>query len=53
LGLAGIEVPPSARLGLFTEYRFEKLRDEVLQDTTKVNITLRTHHVAGGIAFRF
>jgi hypothetical protein len=51
--LAGLERPLTARVGVFGEYRFERLWDEVVQDTTKVNVTLRTNHVAGGIVFRF
>ncbi len=53
LVLGGIEVAVAPRVGIFGEYRFEYLRDEVTMDTTTVNIKLRTNHIAGGITFHF
>jgi hypothetical protein len=51
--LGSVEVAVSPRIGIFGEYRYEHLRDEVTMDTTTVKIKLRTNHIAGGITFHF
>jgi opacity protein-like surface antigen len=51
--LGGVEIAVAHRVGVFTEYRYEHLKDQVTMGTSTVNLQLRTNHVAGGITFRF
>jgi opacity protein-like surface antigen len=51
--LGGAEMMVSPRVGLFGEYRFERLKDEVTTDSTRVNLQLRTNHLAGGVSVHF
>ncbi len=51
--LAGAELRLDARFGVFGEYRYESLHDMTTDAGTEVDIRLRTHHVAGGVAFHF
>jgi opacity protein-like surface antigen len=51
--MAGAEARVSRRVGLFAEYRFERVKDEATVDTTRINIKLRTNHLAGGVVIHF
>jgi opacity protein-like surface antigen len=51
--LGGAEVMVSRRIGLFGEYRFERIKDQVTMDTTRVQLQLKTNHLAGGVSLHF
>jgi hypothetical protein len=51
--VAGSEARLSRRIGVFGEYRFERVKDEATIATTEINIKLRTHHLAGGVSVHF
>jgi opacity protein-like surface antigen len=51
--MAGAEARLSRRVGVFGEYRFERVRDRAVVDTTEINIKLRTNHLAGGVLIHF
>lgn len=51
--IGGVETRLSRRVGMFAEYRFERVKDEAVTGTTEINIKLRTNHLAGGVLFHF
>lgn len=51
--MAGAEARLSRRVGVFGEYRFERVKDEAVVGTTEINIKLRTNHFAGGVLLHF
>src|SRR5262249_23090089 len=40
-------------IAVFTEYQFTHFRPEYSSDEVKLKLTVDTHHVLGGISFRF
>jgi len=51
--LGGADVLLSSRDGLFGEYRFERVGDEVTVDGVTTDITFRSHHAEGGVSIHF
>jgi len=58
---AGVRWLFSQNMGLFTEYRITHFKSDSVNDsveingqpTERVNATMTTHHVLGGLTFRF
>jgi len=50
---AGLAVLPHKNVGLFVEYRYTSFEPKWREHGSTVDIDMNTHHVVGGISFRF